>query len=165
MITLPLIYLIISLVLGLALIVISHKVLSNVMLKRFSLGAETMTFNLLAAGLMLSLAMLMSEAAKPMIALINFLSRGQQSGWEMTAVFYILGFYSLLIVVAMSIIFGSVFFFHRMTGNLDEQVELSKQNNGVALLLSILLVSMTLFLKSPLVAVFEALIPYPNFAY
>jgi hypothetical protein len=52
-----------------------------------------------------------------------------------------------------------------MTGNLDEQAELSKQNNGVALLLSMLLVSMTLFLKSPLVAVFEALIPYPNFAY
>ncbi len=165
MITLPIIYLIISLVLGLSLIVISHKVLSNVMAKRFSVGPETMTFNLLAAGLMVSLAMLMSEAARPMVALINLLSRGNQSGWELTAITYIFGFYILIILVALLIIFGSVFFFHRMTGNLDEQAELSKQNNGVALLLAMLIVSMTLFLKSPLVSVFEALIPYPNFAY
>lgn len=165
MVLLPTIYLSISLILGLGLIIISHKVLSGVMRRKFGLGPDTLTFNVMAAGLMISLAMLMAEAARPMISVINLLSQGSESGWVWTAVLYILGFYSSIIVMAMSIIFGSVFFFHKMTGNLDEESELKKQNLGVAILLTTVILSMTIFLKSPLVSVFESIIPYPSFAY
>jgi uncharacterized membrane protein YjfL (UPF0719 family) len=78
---------------------------------------------------------------------------------------YILLFYVLTILVAISIIYGSISFFHRMTGTLDEMAELKKGNVGVALLLAVVIVAMTIFLKSPLVAVFEALIPYPDYSY
>jgi hypothetical protein len=165
MILLPTIYLLISLILGLGLIIISHKVLSGVMKKKFGLGPDSLTFNVMASGLMVSLAMLMAEAARPMISLINLLSQGSESGWILTSVMYILGFYISIIVMAMSIIFGSVFFFHKMTGNLDEEAELKKQNLGVAILLTTVILSMTIFLKSPLVSVFESIIPYPSFSY
>jgi heme/copper-type cytochrome/quinol oxidase subunit 2 len=162
---LPTIYFLISLLLGLSLVVLSHKFLAKTLKKRCGLGADSLPFNILASGLLLSLAMLMSESARPMISLINLLSRAESSNWLLTAGGYIFGFYVMVIVLALGIISGSITFFHRMTGELDEMGELRKGNVGVALLLAVVIVAMTIFLKAPLVSVFEAMIPYPDFSY
>lgn len=161
----PLVYLLISLIFGLGLIVLSHKLLSRLMKARFSIDSASMPFNILASGLIISIAMLMSESAKPMVSLISLLARSQDAYWPFTAAIYILAFYGITVAMAFFIIFGSLRFFSRMTGSLDEIAELKKGNIGVALLLSTLLVTMTIFLKSPLVALFEAIIPYPDFSY
>lgn len=162
---LPLIYFIISLAFGLSLIIFSHKFLSITLKKKCGIGSDSLTFNVLASGLLLSLSMLMSESARPMISLINILARSQFSNWIFTAVLYIVGFYLTVVLIAFCIISGSIAFFHRMTGDLDEIGELKKGNVGISLLLSVLIVAMTIFLKAPLVSVFEATIPYPDYSY
>lgn len=164
MLTLPLIYLLISLIFGLALIVVLHKILSRIVINRFQLTPSTLTFNVLATGMVISLALLVSEATRPMVSLVSLLSQSHQDGWVLTSIIYIAGFYALTIVSAFIIVFGSLMFFQRMTGNLNEAEELKNNNVGVAILLATIMIAMTIFIKSPLVSVLEAIIPTPMFS-
>lgn len=164
MLTLPLIYLLISLIFGLALIVMLHRVLSKTIMKRFQLNPSTLTFNVLATGMVISLALLVSEATRPMVSLVSMLSQSHQEGWMLISTGYIVGFYALTVVSALIIVFGSLMFFQRMTGNLNESEELKNNNIGVAVLLAAIMIAMTIFIKSPLVSVLEAIIPTPMFS-
>ena len=164
MLTLPLIYLLISLIFGLALIVMLHRVLSKTIMKRFQLNPSTLTFNVLATGMVISLALLVSEATRPMVSLVSMLSQSHQEGWMLISTGYIVGFYALTVVSAFIIVFGSLMFFQRMTGNLNEAEELKNNNIGVAVLLAAIMIAMTIFIKSPLVSVLEAIIPTPMFS-
>jgi hypothetical protein len=158
---LPLIYFVLSLGLSLTLIIFAHRFLEK-KLKNLA-GAEpvSLCFNILAAGLLISMGMLMSEASRPMITVINYLSRSIDTFWFVKAAGYIALLFVLVIVFSAMIIAGSVFFFSRMTGKMDEMQEIRNGNAGIALLLSALMISMTLFLKSPVVSLLEAIIPMP----
>ena len=159
---LPIIYLIVSLVCSLLLIMISHKLMSRLMKKITGLPTTSLTFNILASGLLISVGMLMSEAARPMVSTISYLSRDTGSNWILTSVGYILLFFLLVTLFAFLVIFGSLWFFNKMTGDVEEKAELKSQNNGIALLLASLMIAMTLFLKSPIVSVLETLVPMPT---
>ena len=119
---LPLIYFVLSLVLSLILISLAHKFLSAFLRKKTGLEPTSMPFNILASGLLLSMSILMSEASQPMISVINFLSRSNDNTWFFTASYYILLFFILVIFFTWIIITGSVTFFSKMTGKIDEQM-------------------------------------------
>jgi hypothetical protein len=158
---LPLTYFIISLVLSLALITIAHRYLSKKLKNLAGLEPGAMCFNILASGLLISMGMLMSEASRPMITVINYLSRSTDSLWFLNAMGYIGLLFVLVIAFSGIIIAGSITFFNRMTGKMDEVEEIRKGNAGIAILLASLMISMTLFLKSPVVSLLEAIIPMP----
>lgn len=162
---LPLVYLLINLVFGLSLLMFSHRILSSTLRKKLGILPQSLVFNILAGAVMLSLAMLISQGSGPMISMIQHFTQHQNSGWILRSAVYLLGFYSLSCAFAYLTIAGSVQIFHRLTGDLDENIELAQGNAGVALLLGILILSITMLIKSPLVALFEALIPYPDLSY
>jgi hypothetical protein len=152
---LPLIYFVLSLGLSLTLIIFAHRFLEKRLKKLAGLEPISLPFNILAAGLLISMGMLMSEASRPMITVII------DTFWFVKAAGYIALLFVLVVVFSAMIIAGSVFFFSRMTGKMDEMQEIRSGNAGIALLLSALMISMTLFLKSPVVSLLEAIIPMP----
>lgn len=160
-ITLPFVYFILSLVLSLVLITLTHKLLENKLKKLAGLSPQSNCFNVLASGLLISMGLLMSESARPMITVINYLSRSSDNLWLVKATGYIGFLFFLVVVFSIVIIAGSLMFFSRMTGTMDEMKEIKDGNIGVALLLSSLMIAMTLFLKAPVVSLMEAIIPMP----
>lgn len=164
-ILLPCIYLLINLIFGLSLLMFSHRILSRALRQKLGILPQSLVFNILAAAVMLSLALLISQGSGPMISMIQHFTQHQNTGWVLHSAGYLLAFYSLSCLFAYLTIAGSVQIFHRITGDLDENNELSQGNVGVALLLGILILCITLLIKSPLVALFEALIPYPDLSY
>lgn len=159
---LPLIYFLVSLICSLALIMIAHRYMARLMKKTTGLTSTGMTFNILASGLLISIGLLMSEASRPIVSTISYLSRDSGNMWMLTSVGYILLFFLLVTIFAFIVIFGSLWFFNRMTGEVNEKAELSSGNNGIALLLAVLMISMTLFLKSPIISLMEVLVPMPK---
>jgi len=160
--TLPLIYFLVSLFCSLILIMISHRFMAKLMKKMTGLSTTTLTFNILASGLLLSIGLLMSEASRPMVSTISYLSRDTSNTWFLMAGAYILLFFALVTLFSFIVIFCSLWFFNRMTGEVNEKMELTNGNNGIALLLAVLMVSMTLFLKSPIVSLMEVIVPMPT---
>jgi hypothetical protein len=159
---LPLIYFLISLFSSLALIMICHKVMSKLMRRLCGITTTNLSFNILASGLLLSIGLLMSEASRPIVTTISYLSRDNANSWVWISIGYILMFFILVTLFAFIVIFGSLWFFNQMTGEVDEKEELSSGNNGIALLLSVLMISMTLFLKSPIISLMEVIVPIPK---
>ena len=159
---LPLIYFLVSLFSSLSLIMICHNLMAKMMKKITGLTTMTLSFNILASGLLLSIGLLMSEASRPIVTTISYLSRDNNNSWVLLSIGYILLFFILVMLFSFVVIFGSLWFFNRMTGEIDEKTELKNGNNGIALLLSILMISMTLFLKSPIISLLEAIVPLPK---
>jgi heme/copper-type cytochrome/quinol oxidase subunit 2 len=159
---LPLIYFSISLFSSLGLIMICHNVMARMMKKLTGLTTTTLSFNILASGLLISIGLLMSEASRPIVTTISYLSRDNGNSWIWLTAGYIMLFFILVTIFAFIVIFGSLWFFNRMTGDVDEKAELSKGNTGIALLLSVLMISMTLFLKSPIISLMEVIVPIPK---
>ena len=132
------------------------------MKKTTGLTTTSLPFNILASGLLLSIGLLMSEASRPIVTTISYLSRDNNNSWVLLSIGYILLFFILVMLFSFVVIFGSLWFFNRMTGEIDEKEELKNGNNGIALLLSVLMISMTLFLKSPIISLLEAIVPLPK---
>jgi heme/copper-type cytochrome/quinol oxidase subunit 2 len=141
---------------------ICHTVMAKMMKKITGLTTTTLPFNILASGLLLSIGLLMSEASRPIVTTISYLSRDNNNSWVLLSIGYILLFFILVMLFSFVVIFGSLWFFNRMTGEIDEKEELKNGNNGIALLLSVLMISMTLFLKSPIISLLEAIVPLPK---
>jgi len=161
----PLVYLIINLVFGISLLMISHQMLVRYMRQRLKLDERSMVFNIVTGFVLLSLAVLMSEGSGPMISMIQHFTQHQDGGWVLRAGWYLMGFYILSCSFAYLTIVGSLRVLHHLTGQVDEQKELSQGNTGVALFLGLTILSMTMLIKGPLVALFEAIIPYPDLSY
>lgn len=162
LILLPMMYFIVSLVCSLLLIMICHRFMARTMKKLSGLSPTSLTFNILASGLLISVGLLMSEASRPMVSTISYLSRDSGNSWILTSAFYVLLFFVLTAFFAFLVIFGSIWFFNKMTGDINEKDELKNNNNGIALLLAVLMIAMTLFLKSPIVSILETLVPKPT---
>jgi len=141
---------------------ICHNVMARMMKKLTGLTTTTLSFNILASGLLISIGLLMSEASRPIVTTISYLSRDNGNSWIWLTAGYIMLFFILVTIFAFIVIFGSLWFFNRMTGDVDEKAELSKGNTGIALLLSVLMISMTLFLKSPIISLMEVIVPIPK---
>jgi heme/copper-type cytochrome/quinol oxidase subunit 2 len=136
--------------------------MAKLMKKISGLTTTSLPFNILASGLLISIGLLMSEASRPIVTTISYLSRDNSNSWVWLSIGYILLFFVLVTLFAFIVIFGSLWFFNRMTGEVDEKAELSAGNNGIALLLSVLMISMTLFLKSPIISMMEVIVPMPK---
>jgi TRAP-type C4-dicarboxylate transport system permease small subunit len=160
-IVLPLIYFVISLLFSLLLIAFSHKYLEQKLKKLAGLSPASYCFNVLAAGLLLSMGLIMSEASRPMMTVINYLSRSMDNMWIIKAGGYIGLLFILVVIFSALIIIGSVMFFNKMTGSMDEVDEIKKGNVGIAILLSALMIAMTLFLKAPIISLLESIVPMP----
>jgi heme/copper-type cytochrome/quinol oxidase subunit 2 len=141
---------------------ICHKLMAKMMKKISGITTTSLSFNILASGLLLSIGLLMSEASRPIVTTISYLSRDNSNSWVWLSIGYILIFFILVTTFALLVIFGSLWFFNRMTGEVDEKAEISAGNNGIALLLSVLMISMTLFLKSPIISLMESIVPLPK---
>ena len=61
-----------------------------------------------------------------------------------------------------TIVYVAYNLFSKLTRNLDEYDEISKNNIGVALLIAVLTIVIALFTKDPFIIFVESFIPYPD---
>jgi uncharacterized membrane protein YjfL (UPF0719 family) len=65
-------------------------------------------------------------------------------------------------IIAFSAIYVGLKIFMKLTKDLDELLEIKKNNVAVSILLSVILVSLSLLLQPGIVALLDALIPFPS---
>ena len=65
-------------------------------------------------------------------------------------------------IISFSAIFIGLLIFMKLTKDMDELLEIKKNNTAVSILLSVILVSIALLLQPGIVALLDALIPFPS---
>lgn len=165
-INIALIELVISLGIGILTVYLTKSVLMKFYLKKTNEQKpyQNLSFMIFLSGTIFSISYIVFGIMEPLSSTIKLLSTNNTSAamlWlniaKYLAMFLVLG-YSF----GATIVYVAYNLFSRLTKNLDEYDEISKNNIGVALLVAVLTIVIALFTKDPFIIFVESFIPYPD---
>lgn len=144
--------------------------LSKYVLTKYYLGKKyeadpykNTSFMIFLSGSIFSVCFILFGIMEPLSSTIKLLSANGINFDFFVSIFkYTILFLAIGYVFSAGIIFISYKLFSILTKNLDEYEEISKNNIGVAILVSVLTIVIAMFTKMPFIIFIETLIPYPD---
>ena len=157
----------VSLIVGVFLIYFASKVFQS-LTKGINdieeLKQNNIAVAILNAAIVLSLIIVVRNSVESSVTVFANTLRDPAAVWsdfiEMSLI--MLGQIILSSIIAFSAIYIGLKIFMKLTKDLDELLEIKKNNVAVSILLSVILVSLALLLQPGIIALLDALIPFPN---
>ena len=125
---------------------------------------QNVSFLIFLSGILFSVGYLLSGIMTPLSSTLDMLNNGQNSSFEILFSFtkYIGIFTFLGLVLGCIINYLTYLIFSSLTTKLDELEEIKNGNVGIAILVSVIAITMAVFCKEPFLLVLEYFIPYPE---
>jgi hypothetical protein len=165
-INIALIELVISLAIGILTVYLTKLVLMRFYLKKTNEQNpyQNLSFMIFLCGTIFSISYIVFGIMEPLSSTIKLLSTRNTSLIMLWfEIFKYLGMFLILgYSFGATIVFAAYNLFSKLTKNLDEYDEISKNNVGVALLIAVLTIVIALFTKDPFIIFVESFIPYPD---
>ena len=153
-----------SVVLGITLLYLTYKSLHKFFEKKYKIKDYNLSFSIVISSILLSVAYLISDIKSPILNSIKMVS--SQADYQGSIIFdgfkYTFLFLFIVIVAISIIIFISIWLFTLMTKNIDEFIEIKKNNISIGLLLGVIIFSISLMVKESLYFLIETFVPYPE---
>ena len=153
-----------SVVLGITLLYLTYKSLHKFFQKKYKIKDYNLSFSIVISSILLSVAYLISDIKSPILNSIKMVS--SQADYQGSIIFdgfkYTFLFLFIVIVAISIIIFISIWLFTLMTKNIDEFIEIKKNNISIGLLLGVIIFSISLMVKESLYFLIETFVPYPE---
>ncbi len=125
---------------------------------------KNIAFMILLSGIIFSIGYLLSGIITPLSSTLDMLNNGESQ--VTTTIFsfvkYIIGFSFLGLILGGIINYLSYLLFTSLTTKLDEFNEIKNGNIGVAVLVSVIAITIAIFCKEPFMICLEHFIPYPE---
>jgi len=161
--TLSILFFFVSLLFGFSLLYWSYSLLRNWLYKNAGIEHNSGLTGIMGAGLSVSLALICSRAAEAVIAMLQVFAESGEENWRIKAMGFLLLFYLCLSAITLLILFGGLYYFGKLSREVNELEELKNGNTGMAWLLAGILISLGLILRDPVVAMLQNIIPFPEF--
>ena len=153
-----------SVILGITLLYLTYKSLHKFFEKKYKIKDYNLSFSIVISSILLSVAFLISDIKSPILNSIKMVS--SQADYQGSIIFdgfkYTFLFLFIVIVAISIIIFISIWLFTLMTKNIDEFIEIKKNNISIGLLLGVIIFSISLMVKESLYFLIETFVPYPE---
>ena len=153
-----------SVILGITLLYLTYKSLHKFFQKKYKIKDYNLSFSIVISSILLSVAYLISDIKSPILNSIKMVS--SQADYQGSIIFdgfkYTFLFLFIVIVAISIIIFISIWLFTLMTKNIDEFIEIKKNNISIGLLLGVIIFSISLMVKESLYFLIETFVPYPE---
>ena len=153
-----------SVILGITLLYLTYKSLHKFFEKKYKIKDYNLSFSIVISSILLSVAYLISDIKSPILNSIKMVS--SQADYQGSIIFdgfkYTFLFLFIVIVAISIIIFISIWLFTLMTKNIDEFIEIKKNNISIGLLLGVIIFSISLMVKESLYFLIETFVPYPE---
>ncbi len=160
--TLALVEIILALIIAVVIIFISYKILKQLFFKSFDVAGNNMAFTVFTSGIVLSIGLILSEIVPSITNMIR-LSMRQGDSIDMASIAQYSGLYLFIGFVMAVLINAAVFLlFSVLTKGTNEFKEIQKNNLSVAILVVVILISITLIVKDSIALLIGSLIPYPE---
>lgn len=160
--SLSIIELILSIGFSIAIIFFSYKLMIWLFFKDESIQKNNIAFHIFTSGIILSIGIILSEIV-PSITNIIRISSTQTNSFDLgliikySCLYLFVGFLvTVFINAAVFLLFGV------LTKGLNEFKEIKNNNIGVALIIAVLILSITLIVKDSISLLISSLIPYPE---
>ena len=149
---------------GIVILYTTYKIMKIYSKKQLALDHNNLAYNILIAGVMLAVGIIVSGVIQPILDAFRILSGTNISTTQL--IFSFLGYGGLYILIAyvsaLLVLFIGVTIYSNMT-SVSELKELKENNIGVAIVLSAIIITLSLMSNDGIILLIESLIPYPNF--
>jgi uncharacterized membrane protein YjfL (UPF0719 family) len=152
-----------SLSIGVLILFFTYKILEYVGTKKYGIEKNNLAYSIFMASVLFAVGYMVSSVIQPIISSFRILSNTTEGTGALIMTFMAYG--SLYVVIAfisgISVSFIGATFYTYLTP-LDEFKEIKNNNVGVAIIVSIIIVTLVLMSKSGITLLIESIIPYPD---
>jgi len=158
---LALIEIVSAITMGIFILALTYKVVQWVGRRYYQIQEYNTAYSLYAASIMISLGIMLSGILQPLLSSFRILNQ-QSESFYLAFQYFIIGGIYIAIAYSATVFIGliSTFLYSKLTP-IDEFEEIRKNNIGVALIMSSILITLTLLTKSGVILLIESIVPYP----
>ncbi|WP_103864177.1 DUF350 domain-containing protein [Aquimarina sp. I32.4] len=162
LLTLAFIEIALAIIVSVLILFISFKILQKVFFRKISFRENNIAFSVFAAGIILSIGMILAEII-PSITNTIRLSMSGENEITFGEIIKYSGLYLCIGFIVALIINTSVFLlFSALTKGVNEFKDIQQNNIASALIVTATLISITLIAKDSISLLISALVPYPQ---
>ena len=158
---------ILSIIFGLLTIFIVYKILDKTFLRKFStdeaLKKGNVAIAIFCGSIVICVLILVETSILPSIDAMRTMVLAQaQITWKIVCLsfLYFILFYAIALIISLIIIMLAIWIYMRATTKIEEIKEIKENNIAVAVIISIIILGATLFIKSPVKRFISSLIDY-----
>ena len=148
---------------GVVILFITYKALKYLAVKRYRIEKNNLAYSIFMSGVLLSVGIMMSGVIDPLLSVFRIIS-DQNNSFGSTILSF-LGQGALYITIAyvssIIIIVIGVSIYANLTP-IDEFAEIKNNNLGVAIIVCVIIITLTLMCKGGVVLLIESIVPYPE---
>lgn len=151
-----------AITIGIFILALTFKIMTWVGRRYYDIHEFNLAYSIFTAAIILSVGIMVGGILQPLISSFRLLSKDPETllitlRYFGTGAIYIAITYSATVLIGLI----STFLYSKLTP-IDEFDEMRKNNVGVALIISSILITLTLMAKDGVITIIEALIPYPE---
>ncbi len=152
-----------SLSCGLVILFITYRLVRVYGQKRLKIEHTNLAYNIILAGVLFSVAYIMSGVIQPITDSFRILSKSDVSNGQLVLQFILYGglFIAISYLLAMLLVLAGIRIYSAMTP-MNEAEEIRNNNVGVAIVLTTIIIILAIFCGSGINLLIEAFIPYPD---
>ena len=159
---LALIEIISAITIGIFILALTYKIVQWVGRKYYQIQDYNLAYSIFVSAIIISVGIMISGIVQPLISSFRLLNQSSDS-FVLTLKYLGIGAIYIAIAYTATVLIGliSTFLYAKLTP-INEFEEIRKNNIGVALIISSILITLTLLTKNGVILMIEAIVPYPD---
>jgi len=161
---LSILYLLISLVLALLITFSTTRLFIRAIRRKYQITLQNVSFAILLAAVIFSVGYIISGVLEPFFKMIDTVRLMEKSAIDtfFSIVKYGIIFVAVGFVVSFLVVLLGMYLFNLINTEINELQEISQNNIAVGILVGVIIIVITLFVKGSIIFLLENLIPYPE---
>jgi len=141
-----------------------YRLLDKFIKKKYNISITNISFSIFSSSVLFSVAYLISGIKAPILNSLRMLSNNveYEGSLVLDGFKYTLLFLSIIIIAISVIIFLAIQLYTRMTKEINEFKEIEANNIAVAIVMGVIVISISLLIKESLYLMLETFVPYPE---
>ncbi len=151
-----------AITIGIFILALTYKIVQWVGRKYYKIQDYNLSYSIFVSAIIISVGIMISGIVQPLISSFRLLNQ-QADSFSLAFEYIATGAIYIAIAYTSTILIGliSTFLYSKLTP-IDEFEEIRKNNIGVSLIISSILITLTLLTKDGVILLIEAIIPYPE---
>lgn len=143
---------------------LAYKVIRTVLSKYYEIALDNMSFAYFISGVLIGVGYIIAGITQPVLNTIRIhIHQSSSYDWVLPSFQYLVIFAFVGFIIALINTLFGIFLFTKLTYNINEFEEISKNNQAVGLITGVIIVVIALFVRDSTILLLEAFIPYPKF--
>jgi|TARA_B110000211_G_scaffold234469_1_gene304238 uncharacterized membrane protein YjfL (UPF0719 family) len=154
----------ISILIGTIVLYSTYKITEKYIRKKYKIETNNASYGIFCGAILFSVGYLISGIKDPILNSIELV--GSNSNFSGSIFFESIKYIGLFLAISLFVILIiniiSIYLFTIMTKNIDEFKELKNNNISIAIIMSIIVISICIMVKPSLYSILESFVPYPD---